>query len=201
MGCKDRAHCGVKCGKAEKCNHHPEWKYGSSAAPPVTQTCFLHPCQETQDTSSSEIPGHVTETHALPKFCQKVHTPSFQILAEWKHRNQMILWRIIWSLGFLWLHYVLNNSSATDAVGRNLAYVPHRGIFTEANRLQCVGCWKVRVVHVWEGKKVSHVSTTASTKSWWVSTALSGSYCLGIWGSGTELIVFLSEECGWLCRL
>lgn len=49
---------------------------------------------------------------------------------------------------------------------------------------------KLMLLIVWEGKKSSHVSTTASTKPQWVSAALSGSCCLGAWGSGTELLVF-----------
>lgn len=40
---------------------------------------------------------------------------------------------------------------------------------------------KLMLFIVWEGKKGSHVSTTTSTKSSWVSTALSGSYCPGVW--------------------
>lgn len=98
-------------------------------------------------------PGHVTETHALPKFSQEVHTSSFQILAAWNHRKLMILWGIIWSPGFLWLRYILNNSSATDAVGRNWAYVLHRGIVTEANWLQCEEFWKAHVVHCVGGEE------------------------------------------------
>lgn len=182
----------------QKMQPPPQMKIRSSAAPVVTQTCFFHPCQETLDAFSSEIAGHVTETRALPQFCQKVHTSSFQILATQKHRNWMILWGIIWSLGFLWLHYILNNSSATDAIGRNLVYIPHRGIFTEGNQLCMEDVGRLLLLMCGRGRKVP---TTASTKSQWVSTALSGLCCLGVWGSGTKLIVFLSEECGWLGRL
>lgn len=38
---------------------------------------------------------------------------------------------------------------------------------------------KLMLLIVWEGKKSSHVYTTASTKPQWVSAALSGSWCLG----------------------
>jgi len=48
---------------------------------------------------------------------------------------------------------MLNNSSATDAVGRNPVYVPHRGIFTEANLLQCEEYWKAHVVHCVGGEE------------------------------------------------
>lgn len=87
----------------------------------------------------------------------------------------------------------LSNSSGTDAVGRNSAYILHEGIFTEAIQLQYEGCWKARPTVCGRGRKVY---TMASTKSQWVSTALSGSCCLSVWGSETELIVFLFEDCG-----
>lgn len=93
--------------KSRKCNHRPEWKYGLSAASVVTQTCFFHFCQENQDTASPKIAGHATEERILPKFCQEARTSSFQILATQKNRNWIILWGIIWSSGFLWLHYIL----------------------------------------------------------------------------------------------
>lgn len=187
-----------KCGKAENATTTPSGNMeGSSAVSVVTQTCFFHPCQANQDISSSEITGHVAEARILPKFCQEAHTSSFQILATQKNRN-WILWGIIWSPGFLWLHYILTIAQ------EQMLLVGTRHIYcTEAfslrqfdSSMKVVG--KLVLLVCGRGRKVC---TMASTNSQWLSTALSGSCCLGVWGSGTELIVFLFEDCGWLCRL
>lgn len=134
-------------------------KCGKEKIKPPSQMKIWKLCCTTGDSDLllSPLPrnsGHVLFRNPWPCYW---NTCTFQIPSESAHIlfpdlgsiNWMILWGIIWGLRFLWLRYILHNSSATDAVGRNSLYVLHRRIFTEANRLRCEGCWKA---HVWKEK-------------------------------------------------